>query len=400
MKVISLLLSLLAVNLTMTIPSCKAQTQNQLTGHIELAPEWKPQVYLLKPRHFNEIVADYLAQVVDSAAIAADGHFAFQHLPFAGEKNLAILAVQKKGSLFSNHLADEMPSEANYMPIVITKETAIEFRAHIIAFQKTFTIENPSEENRTLMALRDARINAHKRLLSGNNKVSDADSLLMEKEDVYNRYTKVLLDFADRTISLEAAMVAIRWAIPTGDYERIPEFLHGQCAKWHRVHPEHLFTIELCAAADKKILPVMIGDVIPDFTMPLVTGDTVRLHLLLGKQLTFLDIWASWCAPCRKENREILVPLWSSFKEKGLQIVAYSIDSNDSAWKAAITKDGATWMHASHLSGDATPFMEALRISTIPANYILDGEGKIIAKNLHGEELASFIKKYLTIENR
>ncbi|MDZ4747060.1 MAG: TlpA disulfide reductase family protein [Saprospiraceae bacterium] len=395
MKVLYPLLSLMAFSLTMTVPSCKAQPQHPLSGHIETDDDWKPFVYLVKPRHFNEIVADYLCQVVDSAAIAADGSFSFQNLSFSEEKILLTLAVQKKGNRFANHLADEMPSAANYMPIVLTKGDTLELQANVSNFQRTFTLENPLEDNQALMELRDARIFAHKNLLLAADKDVDADSLLMEKEDMYIRYTKVMRDFADGTESLEAALVAIRWVSPNGDYERMPEFLHGQCAKWHRVQPYHPFTIELCDAADKKILPVMIGDVIPDFIMPLVTGDTVRLHLLLGKQLTLVDIWASWCAPCRKENREILVPLWSTFKKKGLQIVAYSIDSNDSAWKAAITKDGATWTHASHLSGDATPFMEALRITTIPANYILDGEGKIIAKNLHGVELSDFVKQYL-----
>lgn len=91
----------------------------------------------------------------------------------------------------------------------------------------------------------------------------------------------------------------------------------------------------------------------------------------------------------------VLTPLWSAYKEKGLQIIGYSIDNNASSWKSAVLKDGATWSHASHLTGDATPFLEALRISTIPANFILDAEGKIIAKNLNGESLIGFVKDRL-----
>lgn len=77
-----------------------------------------------------------------------------------------------------------------------------------------------------------------------------------------------------------------------------------------------------------------------------------------------------------------------------VQIIGYSIDSSPEAWRAAIAKDGAVWTHASHLSGDATPFMETLRITTVPANFILDKNGNVVAKNLHGAALKTFVENY------
>ncbi|MEP6646881.1 MAG: TlpA disulfide reductase family protein [Saprospiraceae bacterium] len=201
-----------------------------------------------------------------------------------------------------------------------------------------------------------------------------------------------MIEFEDTTTCVEAAMVAIRWICPTGDFERVPEFINRQCQKWKRDKPDHPMTSQLCHVADKNNLPVLVGDLMPDFALPLVNGDTVMLSKLLGPRLTIVDIWASWCAPCRKENRMVLVPLWTAYKNKGLQIIGYSIDNNASSWKSAIAKDGASWSHASHLTGDATPFLEALRISTIPANFILDAKGKVIAKNLNGKDLIEFVK--------
>lgn len=180
-----------------------------------------------------------------------------------------------------------------------------------------------------------------------------------------------------------------------GDYERLPEFVYRQCEKWSASDKENAFVPQLCQMADPAKLPLMIGHVAPDYPMPMENGDTLPLHSLLGKRLTILDIWASWCAPCRKENRAILKPLWESYSEAGLNIIGYSIDASAGAWKAAIKKDEATWAHASHLSGDSTPFMEKLNISTIPANFLLDAEGKVIAKNLHGEALAAFVLEYM-----
>ena len=395
MKILFPLLSLMALSLTMIIPSCNAQPSSPLSGRIETNVDWKPFVYLVKPRHFNEIAADYLGQVIDSAAIGTDGSFSFQNHIVPDKKMLFILAVQKKGSRFANHLADEIPSEANYMPIVLSKESSMTCKAQIAQFQQSFSMDHPSYDHQVLMSLRDARTEAHHRWIQSNSAVPEDDSLIIVKEDLYDQYIGVMRQFADSTNSLEAALVAIRWASSNGDYERMPEFLHGQCEKWKTLQAENDFVIELCAAADKNNLPVMVGDVMPDYTLPLANGDTVSLRSLIGKRLTVVDVWASWCAPCRKENRDILAPLWAAYKDKGLQIIAYSIDSNGGAWKSAITKDGAVWVHASHLTGDSSPFMEALRISTIPANFILDGKGEIIAKNLHGEELENFIKEYL-----
>ncbi len=395
MKLCFPLLSWMVVSLTMTMPSCTAQPKSPLSGHIELNPEWKSMIYMVKPRHFNEIAADYLGQVIDSASISSDGSFSFNHLPFPASPLLIELVVQKKGVRYANHLSDENPDEANYMPLVLLPEETVVVDAGLTNFQKSSTIENPSPDNQAMIGLRDKRLNAYAILQSELTEELQDDSLLLEKEDVYVRYRKVLMDYAQSTGSLEAGMVAIRWVSPTGDFERTPEFLHGQCMKWKEIKPQHPFTAELCAAADEDALPVMIGDEMPDYTMPLLAGDTMKLSTMLGSRMTLIDIWASWCAPCRKENREILAPLWASYKDKGLQIIGYSIDSNGASWKTAISKDGATWTHASHLSGDDSPFMEALRITTIPANYLLDTNGKVLAKNVFGEELKTLVTEYL-----
>ncbi|HRV56389.1 MAG TPA: AhpC/TSA family protein, partial [Mangrovimonas sp.] len=64
---------------------------------------------------------------------------------------------------------------------------------------------------------------------------------------------------------------------------------------------------------------------------------------------------ASWCAPCRKENKVILDPLWKAYHDKGLQIIGYGLESDEQSWKAAIQKDQALWLQTSHLEGDEAP---------------------------------------------
>jgi len=107
-------------------------------------------------------------------------------------------------------------------------------------------------------------------------------------------------------------------------------------------------------------------------------------------------LWASWCAPCRKENREVLVPIWNEYHDQGLQIVAYGLESDESAWRAALERDGANrWNHASDLQGDDAPFLKKIRVRTIPANFILDDKGVVMAKNVHGKALMDLVKSYM-----
>ncbi len=391
MKNILLLFNLLGCLLILNASGCKAQPQKQISGKLGFQPDWKPIVYLIKPRHFQEIAADYLAPVIDSAEIAADGSFVFQTTNLPDKKTLFIVAIQKKGSRYANHLIDDALSTANYMPVIYSPGESFEITADANSFQPTFSIKSASKENLNLLALRDIRKNAFEKYIGLSSEMED-DSLLIQKERAYTDYIGAMMTFADSTAVPEAAMVAIRWISPANDYERIPEFIFGQCQKWSVSNPGNVFINEFCLTAQKDKLPLMTGDYMPDMNLPLVTGDTVTLSSILGKKLTLVDLWASWCAPCRKETREELIPLWNQYRDKGFQIIGYSIDANEDPWKNAIWKDGSTWKHASHLTGDSTPFMDTLRISTIPANYLLDTDGKILAKNLHGYELQSFIQ--------
>lgn len=390
------LLSLLTISLSITFSSCKAQPQNPISGQIEMAPDWKPMVYLVQPRHFNEIAADYLGLVIDSAAIEKDGSFHFTKvLPLQAEPQLMNLVVQRSSARFANHLEDPLKGAVNYHHVVLQQGTTLKVKAKVNAFQYSFNVEHPSPDQRALSALNDIQKAALEEYLAVSASDVENDTLLLEREKNFMAYAGHLMNFADTTSSMNAALIAIRWISPAGDYERMPEFVQRQCSKWIIVQPDHPLVKELCAMSREDIMPVMVGNNIPDYILPLASGDSMSLHNLLGSKLTLLDIWASWCAPCRKENRTILVPLWDQYKDKGLQIVGYSIDSDRDSWQKAIAKDLAAWPQASHLSGDETPFLKSLRITTIPANYLLDANGKVIAKNVYGEDLRNLVTEYL-----
>ncbi|MCK5028004.1 MAG: AhpC/TSA family protein [Bacteroidales bacterium] len=128
-----------------------------------------------------------------------------------------------------------------------------------------------------------------------------------------------------------------------------------------------------------------IGKLAPEIILPSPDGDTILLSSLKGKYV-LLDFWASWCRPCRVEN-PILVKNYKKYNEKGFEIFQVSLDKKKDAWVNAIEKDELTWIHVSDLQyWNSTPAQQ-YGVQGIPANFLLDRNGRIIAKNLRGDAL-------------
>jgi peroxiredoxin len=130
---------------------------------------------------------------------------------------------------------------------------------------------------------------------------------------------------------------------------------------------------------------IKIGAMAPGFTQNDVNGKAVKLADLKGKPL-LVEFWASWCGPCRAENPN-LISQYQLYKDKGFQIIAVSLDDHKDKWLEAIAKDGMPWIHVSDLKGWNNEVGRLYGIRAVPANFLLDGEGKIIAASLRGEAL-------------
>ncbi|PTS91989.1 hypothetical protein DBR11_27710 [Pedobacter sp. HMWF019] len=123
----------------------------------------------------------------------------------------------------------------------------------------------------------------------------------------------------------------------------------------------------------------------PDFTLPDREGKSFKLSSLKGK-LVLVDFWASWCGPCRKENPN-LVKAYEKYHSQGFEIVGVSLDDKKEAWIKAIDADKLTWIHVSDLKGWKSNLAKEYGIRSIPTNFLVDRNGKIIAKDLRGEAL-------------
>ena len=132
---------------------------------------------------------------------------------------------------------------------------------------------------------------------------------------------------------------------------------------------------------------VEVNSIAPDFTAPDPEGNQITLSEILGK-VTILDFWASWCRPCRLENPNF-VKLYDKYHEKGLNIISVSLDRENqkSRWIKAIEKDNLSWYNVSNLKYWQDPVALMYNISSIPATFILDDKGTIIATRLRGSAL-------------
>jgi len=118
-----------------------------------------------------------------------------------------------------------------------------------------------------------------------------------------------------------------------------------------------------------------------DLGMETVALSELNAHLVL------VDFWASYCMVCNEENCYYFKPLYNEFKDKGFEIYAVSADSSAHSWTHAIQRDQLDWVQVSDLKGFESPIFDTFDVNSLPTNYLLDQEGRIIAKNINVDEL-------------
>ena len=133
----------------------------------------------------------------------------------------------------------------------------------------------------------------------------------------------------------------------------------------------------------KKLAP---GSFAPEFELTTSDGKKIALKDLRG-HIVLLDFWASWCGPCMDEMPNVKA-LYEQYHDRGLEIVGISMDNNKAKWEGAIERAGLVWHHVSSLKGmNRCPVAKLYQVVAIPKLYIVDKDGKIIAKDLRGEDL-------------
>lgn len=143
---------------------------------------------------------------------------------------------------------------------------------------------------------------------------------------------------------------------------------------------------------------IEVGNYAPGFKQNSVDNKEITLASYKGKYV-LLEFWASWCGPCRAESPNVL-KAYNKYKDKGFDVLSVSLDHEKKNWEAAIQKDGLLWTQVSDLKGWKNEVATLYGVQAVPANFLIDPNGKIIAENLRGDDLNLALKKIITDKNK
>ena len=355
----------------------KSDSSLTVTGEIKNAPDQK--VYL-EELHFNQAPST----IIDTAQLTK-GKVVFKYT--GAEEGLYRIRMENGSAAY----------------IFINDANAIHFSANAADdTYKTQTFNSPA--NASLKKFITILDSLQQPMLAASNgikalKESHAkDSAIKASENnfqlITKQYNDFLLKYIDTTASPVIALFALGYTqkIPAETLSPTVNNLSNRFLNHHALNELIVQYNQTLAKKNNTAAPTSTT-MAPDFTLPDVNGNSIALNSFKGKYV-LVDFWASWCGPCREENPNV-VAVFKNFKGKNFTILGVSLDKDKSAWLQAIKQDGLTWNHVSDLKFWNSAVVPLYNIEGIPSNVLIDPEGKIIAKDLRGQDLQNKLTEVL-----
>ena len=319
-------------------------------------------------------------QKIDSAILNSDGQFKF-NVASPEVDFYYITAEQKTYPLIAAN-GDEITLKANFTDETGEYElSGSEGAEKLREFNKI-----SSHHNKIFMDIQKE----YQTKVSADPSVKESlEAVLLPRfEKNMNDFAQAAINFSQKNKDNLAGFYAISSLDPAKYETALLKYAAEIKGKFPNTKPVQDFLARM-----DKLSALTVGKVAPDFEMANIEGKNVKLSDFRGQYL-LLDFWASWCAPCREENPNV-VKQFNTFSNKGFTVLGVSLDNNRDAWLKAIKDDNLTWSHISELKQWDSNVVKLYSIEGIPMSYLLDKEGKIIGKNLRGQELEQMLSKIL-----
>ncbi len=360
--------------------ACNTEENHDFTVSGTIKNKPVPVVFLEKLAYENAP-----AQTIDSAVIAEDGSFTLKGKDT--QENLYVLSFNHQPAVIFVNDGDNINLDfdlQNFATPTVKGSAATE---KLYAFIEDYrqrdsvlsNLYNSAEELHNLGGQEEA-LNSLQ--ASGQSQINELN-LFLEKEIKDAKSPAVAAFILDKAAATNEPQKLIAWGKEVDakfpGHGGITSF-NAALAKVNESNTDAAGNEAVGGAAGS-----LLNQNAPNLTMPDVNGKAMSITDFKGKYV-LVDFWASWCAPCRQENPNI-VKAYNKYNNKNFTILGVSLDANKDAWLKAIEKDNLKWNHMSDLKQWESDAVNAYQIEGIPFNVLVDPNGKIIAKDLRGDEL-------------